>query len=207
MTVNGLPVQAVVDTGAEATVISEEVYNKLPIAAQKPLCETSLKNVGVGSKMSALGELEVTLEIGSQKLNWKVHVGQIHDSLLLGLDAMQAAGLTNVAGRQVFIGKEPVPSQVVGGDGKKISVAHMLMEKTYSSHAAQHGWKTTHGLQAQILTPREWKDMHRDQLKHPVRPPEQTPNAPQPGQLDWILPQTDHPKNTQRPPTRKTLKG
>ena len=117
MTVNGIPVQAVVDTGAEATVISEEVYNKLPIAAQHPLSETSLNNVGVGSSMSDLDGLEVNLEIGSQKLNWKVFVGQIHDSLLLGLDAMQAANVTIVAGQQVFIGKEPVPSQVVGGDG------------------------------------------------------------------------------------------
>ena len=69
MTVNGLPVQTVVDTGAEATVISEEVYNMLPIEARKPLRKTSLRNAGVGSRMSALGELEVTLEIGSQKFN------------------------------------------------------------------------------------------------------------------------------------------
>ena len=139
MTVNGLPAQAVVDTGAEATVISEEVYNKLPIAAQQPLSETSLNNVG--------------------------------------------------------------------GDGKQISVARMNMEKTYSPHVAQPGRKTMDDLQAQILTMHGWKGMHHGQLKHPVRPPELHPNAPQPCHSDWILPQTDHPKNTQRPPTRKTLKG
>lgn len=37
MTVNGLPVQAVIDTGAEATVISEEVYNMLPLEARQDL--------------------------------------------------------------------------------------------------------------------------------------------------------------------------
>ncbi|KAI3359399.1 hypothetical protein L3Q82_002902 [Scortum barcoo] len=65
VTVNGLPIKAVVDTGAEDTVISEEVYNMLPTETQKPLTETSLRNAGLGSKMSAMGKLEVTLEIGS----------------------------------------------------------------------------------------------------------------------------------------------
>lgn len=128
MTVNGLPVQAVVDTGAEATVISEEVYNMLPMEARKPLNETSLRNVGVGSTMSALGELEVTLEIGSCKFKRKVFVGQIHASLLLGLDAMQAAEMTVFAGRQVFVGKEPVPARVVEGDSEDYSVARVLLE-------------------------------------------------------------------------------
>ena len=166
MTVNGLPVQAVVDTGAEVTVISEEVYNKLPTAAKKPLSETSLHNAGVGSMMFALGELELTLGLGSQKIDWKVFVGQIQDSLLLGLDAMQAADVTIVAGQQVFIGTEPVPSQVIGGDGEEIPVASELK-----------------------------KSIHHDRLKHPVRPPEHSPDPPQPCQLDWTLLLTDRPKN------------
>lgn len=78
--------------------------------------------------MSALGELEVTLEIGSQKFNWKVFVGQIHDSPLLGLDTMQAADMTVYSGRQVFVGKELVPSRVVEGNGEDYSVAHVLLE-------------------------------------------------------------------------------
>ena len=65
VTVNGLPIKAVVYTGTEATVISEEVYNMVPIETQKPLTETSLGNAGVGSKMSAMGKLEMTLGIGS----------------------------------------------------------------------------------------------------------------------------------------------
>lgn len=128
VTVNGLPIKAVVDSGAEAIVISEEVYNMLPIETQKPLTETSLRNAGVGSKMSAMGKLEVTLGIGSRKFNWKVFVSRIHDSLLLGLDAMQAADVTVLAGRKVFVGNEPVPSWVIRGNGEDYSVARVLLE-------------------------------------------------------------------------------
>ena len=155
--------------------------------------------------MSALGELEVTLGIGSQKINWNVFVGQIQDSLLLGLDAMQAAEVTIVAGQQVFVGIDPVPSQVVGGYGEEISVARVPKEKT--SHSAQHGQKTSQNQQAQILTQLEKKDIHHDRLKHPVRPPEHFPDVPQPCQPDWTLLQTDCPKNCPMPPKRKPLRG
>lgn len=128
MTVNGLPIQAIVDTGAEAMVISEEVYNMLPLEEGYPLKKTSLRNAEAGSKMTALGDLEVTLEIGSRKIKWKVFVSRIHDSLLLGLDAMQAADVTVFAGRQVFVGKEPVPTRVIKGDGEDYSVACVLLE-------------------------------------------------------------------------------
>ncbi|KAI3369919.1 hypothetical protein L3Q82_024431 [Scortum barcoo] len=60
-----------------------------------------------------MGKLEVTLEIGSHKFNWKVFVGRIHDSFLLGLDTMQAADMTVLAGRKVFVGNNPVPSWVI----------------------------------------------------------------------------------------------
>lgn len=31
LTVDGIPVNAVIDTGAEATIMSEETYSKLPV--------------------------------------------------------------------------------------------------------------------------------------------------------------------------------
>lgn len=60
ITVNDLSVKAAADTGAEASLISEEVYNMLPQAARKPLKKTSLHKAGVWSNMPALGKLEVT---------------------------------------------------------------------------------------------------------------------------------------------------
>lgn len=64
MKVNGQPIKEGVDTGAEATVLSEEVYDMLPTETQKPLNETSLQNAGVGIKMSAMVKMHITLGIG-----------------------------------------------------------------------------------------------------------------------------------------------
>lgn len=126
MTVNGLPIQAVVDTGAEATVISEEVYNMLPVKGQKPLSQTSLRNAGVGKRMAAMGGLDITLQIGSQTFIKEVYVCQIHDSFLLGLDVMKDADI--YAGGKVFIGDEPVPARTVGGYGPDYTVSRALLE-------------------------------------------------------------------------------
>ena len=112
VTVNALPIKAVVNTGAEATVISEEVYNMLPIETLKPLTETSLRNAGFGSKMSAMGKLEVMLGTGSRK----------------GLDTMQAVDMTVLAGCKAFLGNDPVPFWVTEGNGEDYSVARVLLE-------------------------------------------------------------------------------
>lgn len=78
--------------------------------------------------MSAMGKLEVTLEIGSRKFNWKVFVGSIHDSFLPGLDAMQAADMTVFVGRKMFVGDNRVPSWVSEGNGEDYSVARVILE-------------------------------------------------------------------------------
>ncbi len=50
-----------------------------------------------------MGDLEVTLEIGSRTFYWQVIVSPIHDTLLLGLDAMQFANVIVYAGCQAFV--------------------------------------------------------------------------------------------------------
>lgn len=75
-----------------------------------------------------MGELEVTLGIRKHKFNWMVFVGQIHDALVPGFDAMQAAKMTVFAGCQVFVERKPVPACGIGGGNEEYSVAHVLLE-------------------------------------------------------------------------------
>jgi len=65
VTVNGVPTQAVIDTGAQTTVISEGLYQSLSTKGPNNLHETYLLNAGVGDGMKAKCGLKVTLKIAS----------------------------------------------------------------------------------------------------------------------------------------------
>lgn len=90
VTVNGIPTQTVVDTGPQATVISEELYQSFSGGGQTSLPTTYLLNAGVGDGMKAKRGLNVTFKIASKTINWDVHVAPIHDSVLRGLDLMKS---------------------------------------------------------------------------------------------------------------------
>lgn len=60
VTANGVPTQAVVDTGAQTTVISEELYKSLSAKCPSNLHETYLLNAGVGDGMRAKCGLRCT---------------------------------------------------------------------------------------------------------------------------------------------------
>jgi len=90
-TVNSIPVNAIVDTGAEATVITETLYQQFPSSKQKALTQTCLHNAEAGKDMSAKGGLKVQFQISTWSAEWDVFVALIRDSVLLGLDLLQAA--------------------------------------------------------------------------------------------------------------------
>ncbi|XP_060758004.1 uncharacterized protein LOC132868818 [Neoarius graeffei] len=129
ITVNGIPTEAVVDTGAQTTVISEALYQNCSEEQPTSLCKTYLLNAGVGEGMKAKQGLPVTFKIASKTINWAVHVAPIRDSVLLGLDLMKAHDVVIHARGKVFIGNELVPSKIVGGDGADYSVARVLLRE------------------------------------------------------------------------------
>lgn len=69
VTVNGIPTEAVVDTGAQTTVISEELYQNFSGDPPTSLCKTYLLNAGVGDGMKAKRGLSVTFKIASKTIN------------------------------------------------------------------------------------------------------------------------------------------
>ncbi|XP_038154197.1 uncharacterized protein LOC119791901 [Cyprinodon tularosa] len=127
--VNNTPVQAVVDTGAEATVLSEGLYKQLYGRDPPHLKKAVLHNAESNSEMTAMSGVQVVFQIGTHSFDWDVYVAPIHDCLLLGLDFLRAANVTIEATGRVFIAGEPIPAKIVGGEGPDYSVARVLLER------------------------------------------------------------------------------
>ncbi|KAL0161775.1 hypothetical protein M9458_045500, partial [Cirrhinus mrigala] len=79
VTVNCIPTQTVVDTGAEATVISETLYQQFPLNKQTATIQTCLHNAELGKDMNAKGGLKVTFQISTWCTEWEVFVAPIRD--------------------------------------------------------------------------------------------------------------------------------
>ncbi|ROI47877.1 hypothetical protein DPX16_16300 [Anabarilius grahami] len=125
-TMNSIPVRAVVDTGAEATVISETLYQQFPLNKQTALTQTCLHNAESEKDMSAKAGLKVKFQIGTWSAEWEVYVALIRDSVLLGLDLLQAANVTIHSSGRVFIEEELVPAKIVRVDNPKPGVCAVL---------------------------------------------------------------------------------
>lgn len=128
VTDNGIPTQAVVDTGAQTTVISEELYQSFLAKYPSNLHETYLLNGGVEDGMRAKCGLKVTFKIASNSIEWDVHVAPIRDSVLLGYDLMKAHVVVVHACSKVFISEELLPSKVVS-DGADYCVTRVTLEE------------------------------------------------------------------------------
>ncbi|KAL7874438.1 hypothetical protein SRHO_G00054080 [Serrasalmus rhombeus] len=115
LTVNGLPVQAMVDTGAETTVISEGLYQHFHPNEQTALKKTCLRNAESGKEMTAIGGLKDTFQLGTRSFKWEVYVAPIRNHVLLGFDLLRAADITIHASRKAFIDQELLPAKIVGG--------------------------------------------------------------------------------------------
>ena len=94
--VMGQNVKAVIDTGAEVTVLSENLYRSLPDDVRPPLRKTNRGLVLAESDnvMKTHGVADVQLQIGSQQFRWSVFVAPIGDEMLLGCDIIDEKDIT-----------------------------------------------------------------------------------------------------------------
>ncbi len=132
LTVDGIPVNAVIDTGAEATIMSEETYSKLPVKSPAGLKKVCLRNAETGREMSATGGVKVEFRIGTKVLEWTVCIAPIRDALLLGLDFLKAADFTIHASGKVFMGSELIPAYVSEGKGPDYAISRVMLESDFS---------------------------------------------------------------------------
>jgi len=80
--VEGVNCQAVVDTGAAATVISNNLAKKVGLKPDTSK-QVNLMNAADGSEMTAFGGVTATIQIGKRTFEWKVFIAPIRDAILL----------------------------------------------------------------------------------------------------------------------------
>ena len=96
ITIEGKVFHAVIDTGAEVTVLSRGVFNKIP-EGKRPDIYPAKRNLVVaeaGKKMQTLGMADVSLEIGPLQFIWSVYIAPIGDEILLGCDIIDEKEIT-----------------------------------------------------------------------------------------------------------------
>ena len=92
MVVCGISVMAVIDSGAEVTVISDGFYSKIPEGARPQLLESGQQLVVADKQLNlhGLGVAYVSIQINQMEFKWHVHVAPITDDLLSGCDVLDA---------------------------------------------------------------------------------------------------------------------
>ncbi|XP_055918696.1 uncharacterized protein LOC129950803 [Eupeodes corollae] len=105
--VNGIPFKALIDSGAEITLIRKDSFVKL---ADIDLGKEKVNLVGLGSgKHSTLGSFEANMMIDNVKLMGIMHVvpdNFIRVDAIIGRDVMAQAKVVMVDGETTFYGKE-----------------------------------------------------------------------------------------------------
>ena len=91
VSVNGIDTYAVIDTGADATIVSEKVATEARIIVPDRSTRSRLLvlNATNDSEMIAIGGVTATIQLANHVYNWKVFVAPIRDPILLGLDFMK----------------------------------------------------------------------------------------------------------------------
>ena len=88
ISISGISCFAVVDTGAEATILNINIYEQIPEEVRPPLSQAKKKLVvaEAGKEMSVCGMTEIDVEIGGFKFKWPVYVAPTRDDFFLGWD-------------------------------------------------------------------------------------------------------------------------
>ena len=96
LTIQGIRTKAIVDTGAEVTVMSEYLYNLIP-DDKKPCLEKPKRGLVVaeaGKEMSTSGIINAEFKLGEFEFSWPVYVAPIRDDILLGCDIIDEMNIT-----------------------------------------------------------------------------------------------------------------
>ncbi|MCG7870380.1 MAG: hypothetical protein JAY74_28925 [Candidatus Thiodiazotropha taylori] len=83
----------VLDTGSAVTIISSNIYNKIPLEVRPPLRKVSPSvklEVANDGLLHVLGEVTLDFKIQKDVFKWDVFIAPIREDGLLGLDFLQA---------------------------------------------------------------------------------------------------------------------
>lgn len=121
-TVNNKTINAVIDTAAQVTVMNYELFESLK---PKPLLQKDIILKGAGKNNIINGKIaeQVKLRIGPTEQRWDVVVGEIADSLLLGLDFLRAHNcIINLENFTLTVDKALIPITKIKTEGSKNDV-------------------------------------------------------------------------------------
>ena len=91
----GFDVPILIDCGATVSLLDEQIYNAIPDNVRPPLANTKAKvTFADGSIQSCAGQVTLPLKIGGTWHEIAFLVGNYTDSAILGMQDLQALGLT-----------------------------------------------------------------------------------------------------------------
>ena len=114
----GRQFQAVVDTGAEVTIISERIYHDVPTELRPALQQSpiALEIAEAGRKMNVSGVVNVRLRIADYDFDWPVYIAPIRDDVLLGCDFIHANDIVIRTRYGIQVEGEWIPCELVEGN-------------------------------------------------------------------------------------------
>ena len=140
--VNGVDAMAVVDTAAEATVISQELFASLSVNESVCREEVVLGNAEKQNHMKGFLLPDIAFGIAGKCYRWNVIVAPISDSVLLGADFLKTYGaIIHMSENKVVIdGNDVAASKMRNDSGEYINVCRVLVAKrtTIPPHSVKY---------------------------------------------------------------------
>ncbi|CAC5399667.1 unnamed protein product [Mytilus coruscus] len=96
ISINGQVTKAVLDTGAEVTVLNSSLYFGIP-EEKRPLLKKATRKLVVaeaGKNMETHGITNMNVKLGNHEFSWEMYVAPIGDSILLGCDIVDELDIT-----------------------------------------------------------------------------------------------------------------
>ena len=109
VSLNNVPLQAVVDTAAEVTIISDRVLQMLEPAPQE-IRDVVLSTAGRDMKMKGVVVGPVHIKLGEKVFTENIYTAPISDDMLLGLDFLcRHSTAINIGEKQLEVGLQKIP--------------------------------------------------------------------------------------------------
>ena len=115
ISIQGILTKAIVDTGAEVTVLSEKLYNLIPKDKRPKLHEAKrgLVVAEAGKEMTTCGTIDVDFKLGEYEFTWPVYVAPIRDDILLGCDIIDEMDITVNTKRGIQVKDQWIECEII----------------------------------------------------------------------------------------------
>lgn len=129
LVVGGYSVNAIVDTAAEVTIISDRILGRLCPSPEK-MREVLVHAAGRDMRMKGIVVGPVSIRLGTREFSEDLYVAPIEDDMLLGVDFLHKHGVNiHIRQSRLQLGKEFIPMEFGEGPGQG-RVARVYLSKS-----------------------------------------------------------------------------